>query len=139
MLSLLSFTVISCAVLTSAAPYRPTTNIPLHSLYHYCSPPTGRSTAHSTASSLALSFCTAAASTYHPNNHGEVEVRQDDGLLLRAWWDASEVEKSNFENDCVETVERIVRGCQHEGDKDKFYGGVSELVSMGGKVEVGFE
>ncbi|KAF2679770.1 hypothetical protein K458DRAFT_407873 [Lentithecium fluviatile CBS 122367] len=135
----LSFALFSCAGLVLAAPYPPTSNVPLHSLYHYCSPPAGLSTPYSTASSLTPSFCTTAASEYRPNAYGEVEILQDDRLFLRAWWDASEARRSDFEAECKEAVERIVRGCRHEGSEEKFYGGVSEFAKIGGKVEVGFE
>jgi hypothetical protein len=47
--------------------------------------------------------------------------------------------RMDFEIECVQAIERVVRGCQHEGDKKRFYGGISELAGMGGKVEVGFE
>jgi len=122
-----------------AAPYPPTTNIPLHSLYHYCSPPTGLSTSFPAASALPATFCTAAASAYLTNVHGEVEIRQDDGLYLRAWWDASAAKKDVFKDECAEAVGRIIRGCQHEGYEKEFFGGVSDFAHMGGKVDVGFD
>jgi hypothetical protein len=139
MQSLLFFAVVSYHALAFAAPYPPTANIPLLSLYHYCSPPNGPSLSHSIASTLSSTFCTAAASRYHPNIHGEVEIRQDDGLYLRAWWDASAAKKEGFEDECAEAVGRIIRGCQHEGNEERFFGGVSDFSRMGGKVEVGFE
>jgi hypothetical protein len=135
----LSFAALSYSALALATPYIPTNNIPLHALYHYCSPPTGPSTSHSTASSLSSTFCNIAASNYHPKNYGEVEIREENGLYLRAWWDASAAKRDMFEDECAEAVNRIIRGCQHEGIKEKFYGGISELARIGGKVEVGFD
>jgi hypothetical protein len=135
----LSFAAVSYTALALAAPYIPANNIPLHSLYHYCSPPTGPFTPRSTASSLSSTFCNIAASNYHPKNYGEVEIREENGLYLRAWWDASAAKRDMFEDECAEAVNRIIRGCQHEGTKEKFYGGISELARMGGKVEVGFD
>lgn len=137
---LLSFAAVSYPALALAAPYPPpTSNIPLHSLYHYCSPPTGLSTSRSGTSALSTSICNIAASRYHPNNYGEVEIKHEGGLYLRAWWDASAAKRDGFEEECTEAFNRILRGCQHEGQEERFYGGISELAHMGGKVEVGFD
>jgi hypothetical protein len=138
MLSLLSLMLAAFAATTLAAPYPPTNNIPLHAIYHYCSPVKEPSTLHSNAVSIASSFCEIATSKYSPESHGEVEVHQDDGLFVRTWWDSSKMQEPDFKAECEEAVKRILRGCQRAENEDRFYGGVSEFARIKGKVEVGF-
>jgi hypothetical protein len=109
---------------------------PLRPLYHYCLPSGGPSVSHKQADTLGHSFCTALSRSYQPHTYGEVEETYPAGLVIRAWWDASELDRDEMQTQCVDAISRVLVGCEMVEASDMVYGGTSEFKSVGGRVDV---